>query len=164
MLWDLLWHVALTADAQRSCLNLSAQMILNAHYTSSRSSCKEDETVIHKQYNLNLAKFCKSSSLAYRNKHSVCILCALYGDLWCTVFWLSVFMKSLATWGSVATWTEVTLEACVWGLKNNGTLTWHAIMCWCLVARVFKTFLKVCVSCITLLKKRCFPSNLMLHR
>lgn len=40
------------------------------------------------------------------------------------MFWLSVFvsMKSLAICVSVATWTEVTLEACVWGLKNNGAL------------------------------------------
>lgn len=40
------------------------------------------------------------------------------------MFWLSVFVstKSLATCGSVATWTGLTLEACMYGLKNDGAL------------------------------------------
>ena len=128
------------------------------HYT--HSFCKERKQIIHNQYMLNLAECWKSSGVACRNKHSISILpfMEIFGALYMT--WLSVFvtMKSFSAWGSLTTWTEMTLEACVSGLKNVGALTWYAIMCWCLVARVFKTFLKLWVSCP--FEKAVFPLKL----
>lgn len=101
------------------------------------------------------------------DKHSICIPCAIYGDLWCRYrFWLSflVSMNYFATWGRVATWTEMTLEACVWGLSDNSTLRCYVIMCWCLVARVFKMFLKILYVLYHPFEKMMFSSNLMVDR
>lgn len=53
------------------------------------SAIKENQ-VIHRQYMLNPAEFWKSSSLACINKHSFCIVCAMYGDLWCTIYVLAI--------------------------------------------------------------------------
>lgn len=57
-LWDLLCHLALTADAQRSCLMMSAQRTLGAHCFSTRSSCKERKQTCSQGLKLKVRKCC----------------------------------------------------------------------------------------------------------